>query len=169
MSLGPLLGPDEMVERLPAGWNELDVYIAGRTRNLHYTDIRTQPWVFARHPHGRLWVDELASALGEGAIRPDLVRAEIGAGYARPSLAVELGLEGGVDPCDPEALEALDRAHGFAAQRELLERFAARKTALRARERDLAVARRPWLAPLHRLVFAVRERAARRRDARRRG
>jgi hypothetical protein len=160
MAVDPLLAPGEMAERIPAGWNDLDTYDPGRTRNLHYTEIRTQPWVHAGHPQGRLWTTALREAITEGAIDPALVHEEIAEGFARPSLALELGLlrEPGVDPADDRALAALDRARGFVAHRRLLERFAARKRAIRAHERDAAIARRPWLAPWYRLRFTLRER-----------
>jgi hypothetical protein len=88
------------------------------------------------------------------------VRGEIAEGYARPSLALELGLEAaaGVDPADGRALAAFDRARGYVAHRRLLERFAARKRAIRERERDEAIARRPWLSPWYQLRHALRER-----------
>lgn len=160
MAVDVLLAPGGMAERIPAGWNDLDAFDPARTRNLHYTEIRTQPWVTAGHPWGRLWTDALRRAIDEGAIAADLVRGEIAEGYARPSLAIELGLErvDGVDPADDRALAAFDRGRGYVAHRRLLERFAARKHAIRARERDEAIARRPWLAPLYRLRFALRER-----------
>lgn len=160
MAVDALLAPGEMAERIPAGWNDLDHYDPARTRNLHYTEIRTQPWVAAGHPHGRLWIDALRRAMADGAVDEALVRGEIAAGYARPSLALELGIEStaGVAPVDARALAAFDRAQGHVAQRHLLERFAARKRAIRERERDEAIARRPWLAPFYRLRHAVRGR-----------
>lgn len=161
MAVDPLLAPGEMAERIPAGWNDLDTWDPARTRNLHYTEIRTQPWVHAGHPHGRLWTAALREAIGAGAIEAALVHAEIAEGYARPSLALELGLarEAGVDPADDAALAAHDRARGFVAHHRLLARFAARKRAIRIHERDAAIARRPWLAPWYRLRFALRDRA----------
>lgn len=160
MAVDALLAPGEMAERIPAGWNDLDHYDPARTRNLHYTEIRTQPWVAAGHPHGRLWIDALRRAMADGAVDEALVRGEIAAGYARPSLVLELGIEStaGVAPDDARALTAFDRAQGHVAQRHLLERFAARKRAIRERERDEAIARRPWLAPFYRLRHAVRGR-----------
>jgi len=160
MAVEVLLGPGEMVERIPAGWNDLDTYDPARTRNLHYTEIRTQPWVTAGHPCGQLWIDALRRAMADGAVTVDLVRGEIAEGYARPSLTLELGLDAapGVDARDGAALAAFDRARGYVAHRRLLERFAARKRAIRERERDEAIARRPWLSPFYRLRHAIRSR-----------
>lgn len=157
MAIDPLLQPGEMQERIPAGWNDLDRYEPGRTRNLHYTEIRTQPWVFAGHPHGDLWVRELRGMLDEGDIDADEIRAEVDAGYARPSLLVELALE----PAPPggrttEALQAHDRERGFVAHRKLLARFADRKKAIARWRRDEAARTQPWLAWWHRLVYRVK-------------
>ena len=154
LSIDPLVAPGEIAERIPAGWNMLDAYEPGTTRNLHYTEIRTQPWVHARHPHGALWIDALRAMLADGAIAADLVRAEVDAGHARPSLLVELGLEPGAR--DLASLEAYDRARGFVAHAKLLARFAERKRAARLAERDAAIAHRPWLAPWYRLRHALR-------------
>lgn len=154
LSIDPLVEPGEIAERIPAGWNSLDALDPATTRNLHYTEIRTQPWVCATHPHGGVWVRELRAMLDAGAIDPARVRAEITLGHARPSLAIELGLEEGAT--DAASLVAHDRAAGFVAHRTLLERFAARKRAARLAERDAAIARTPWLAPWYRLRHALR-------------
>ena len=83
-----------MQERIVTGWNDLDRYEPGRTRNLHYTEIRTQPWVYAAHPLGQLWVDELALMLDSGAISAAELEEEVRLGYVRPSLLPQLGLGG---------------------------------------------------------------------------
>ncbi len=160
MQIDPLLAPGEMREALPAGWNDLDHWDAGRTRNLHFTEIRTQPWVAAGHPFGHLWNAELRRALDDGAISEELVRAEIAEGFARPSLAVELGLDrdsAGL-PVDQRTLAQFDRDRGFVAHARLLQRFAARKRAIRHAECEQSIARRPWLAPWYRLRLAWRNR-----------
>jgi hypothetical protein len=139
MALDPLLQPGAMAERLPRGWNDLDRYDPQRTRNIHFTEIRTQPWVCATHPCGELWVAELLRALEADALDEAFVRAEVREGHARPSLLIELGLVQDADPDDASALTRYDTAQGFIAHRALLQRFAARKLAIRS-------ARRPWLA-----------------------
>lgn len=157
MAIDPLLEPGDMRELIPAGWNDLDSFTPGRTRNLHYTEIRTQPWVFAGHPHGGLWVDTLRRMIAGGDLSPEQVREEVALGYARPSLLVELGLEDG-PAGDPAALAGYDRDRGFIAHRRLLERFAQRKRAIRRVRCEEACARRPWLAPAYRLALWLRER-----------
>lgn len=153
MAIDPLLATGEMAERIPAGWNDLDHYDPQRTRNLHYTEIRTQPWVCATHPHGALWVDELRRTRDAGAVTAAEIEQEVELGYARPSLAIELGLASGAAEDDPAALAAYDQARGFVAHRQLLARFAERKRALRAWRRDEAIRARPWLGWWYRLRY----------------
>lgn len=130
MALDPVLAPGQMREAFPAGWNDLDTYDPQRTRNLHFTEIKTQPWVNARHPHGALWVQALKRMLEDGSLEPDSVREEVALGYVRPSLLVELGLEPGADASSPDALAQYDAAQGYVAHKRLLERFAQRKRAI---------------------------------------
>ena len=154
MQLDPLLQPGMMRELIPAGWNELDHFEPGRTRNIHYTKIVTQPWVHAAHPHGRPWVGEVARMLDEGALEADELREEVRLGYLRPSLLVELGLEGeaATGPgLDPQVLLAYDRAAGFVPHRALQARFAERKRAISLAECAERSARRPWLGWWYRL------------------
>ncbi|MCK9368350.1 MAG: hypothetical protein M0P72_14545 [Metallibacterium scheffleri] len=154
-----------MRELIPSGWNELDHYEPTRTRNLHFTKIRTQPWVHAGHPHGQLWVDELAMMLDAGALDEAEVEEEVRLGYVRPSLLPQLGLGGekaGAGTANvraksnPELLVAYDRASGFVAHRKLVARFAERKRAIARFHCQQASARHPWLGPWHRLVFRLR-------------
>jgi len=154
MSLDAVLAPGQMREAIPAGWNDLDAYAPARTRNLHYTEIKTQPWVNPRHPHGKLWVDALARMLAEGRIDEAAVRGEVAQGHVRPSLLVELGLEQGADAASPEALAAYDDARGYVAHRRLLERFARRKRAIARYRRDQARGlRRLWAGIGYRLRY----------------
>lgn len=140
MAIDPLLAPGEMRELIAAGWNDLDRYDPQHTRNLHYTEIRTQPWVNPQHPHGGLWVDALRRMLDDGMIAAAAIDEEVELGHARPSLRVELGLEQIEGPATPQALAALDRARGFVAHRKLLARFAGRKRAIARSERDRTLA-----------------------------
>ena len=148
MQIDPLLAPGEMRELVVSGWNDLDAYRPGVTRNLHFSRIKTQPWVHAGHPDGALWVDELKRMLAAGAIDPAKVRGEVDAGYARPTLLMELGLEpvpAGVDVADAAALSALDHARGFVPHKRLVARAEARRRAIARLERNDAIARTPWL------------------------
>jgi hypothetical protein len=153
MSIDPLLVPGDMADRIPAGWNDLDRYDAQRTRNIHFTEIRTQPWVCATHPLGHLWVDELRRLLAHNALDSAVLREEVREGHARPSLLIELGLADGADPKQPGQLEAYDLARGYVAHRRLLERFRERKRAIKDFVRSQAIARRPWLAWYYRMRY----------------
>jgi hypothetical protein len=141
MGLAPLLDEGQIRESIPVGWNDLDRYDPARTRNLHYTEIRTQPWVHPGHPHGALWVDALRGMLAAGAITADMVSAEVELGHVRPSLLRELGLpQAGGAALTTQALAEHDRSQGYVAHRALLARFAARKRAIARFERDRAIA-----------------------------
>lgn len=156
MSLGPLLGPDDIRDDLPNGWNDLDMYRSGVTRNLHFTEIRIQPWVHPGHPHGGLWVRALKELLECGDIQEHDLREEITQGFLRPSILRELGLAKMPTAATPAALLDYDRAQGFVPNGRLLARFAERKRADAARKRDEAIAQRPWLAPWYRLRHRLR-------------
>ena len=67
-------------------WNSLEQFDAAQTCLLHYTDMSTQPWVYARNRHGHLWVRELLMALDSGFIQIDEVREHVARGWVRPSL-----------------------------------------------------------------------------------
>jgi hypothetical protein len=159
MQIDPLLQPGMMRELIPAGWNELDHFEPGRTRNIHYTKIVTQPWVYAAHPHGKPWVEEVARMLGEGVLTPEELREEVELGYLRPSILFELGLEGeGPRPASlaSSVLVAYDNAAGFVPHRKLQARFAARKRAIALSECEARSARRPWLGWWYRARFRWR-------------
>jgi hypothetical protein len=144
MQIDPLLQPGMMRELIPAGWNELDHFEPGRTRNIHYTKIVTQPWVHAGHPHGQPWVEEVARMLREGALSADEVREEVKLGYVRPSLLAELGIDGGANDA------------GFVPHRKLQARFAERKRSIARAEADARSAKRPWLGWYYRLRYRWR-------------
>jgi hypothetical protein len=153
MQIDPLLAPGEMRELIPSGWNDLDAYRPGITRNLHYSRIKTQPWVHAGHPDGAVWVNELRRMLEGGAIEGERIREEVREGYARPSLLVELGIDpvpAGVDRNDAASLRAFDAAQGFVPHRKLVARVQERRRAVARLERDAAIAKAPWLGWWHR-------------------
>ncbi|MEO6065565.1 MAG: glycosyltransferase [Lysobacterales bacterium] len=158
MTLDPVLAPGQLREAIPRGWNDLDLFDPERTRLLHFTEIRTQPWVSTNHPHGALWVDAVRRMLAEGTLANADIQTGIAAGYARPSLALELGLQtaANVNTDSLSSLTDFDRAQGFLPHRELLARFAQRKRAIARAERDFAAARAPPLAWWHRLRYRLR-------------
>lgn len=75
---------------ISADWNSLEAYVPGRTKLLHYTDMDTQPWIYARHPFGYLWVRDLFEAIDNGFISSEMVFDHIRKGWLRPSLGYQL-------------------------------------------------------------------------------
>jgi hypothetical protein len=71
-------------------WNSLERYEAGVTGLLHYTDMGTQPWVYARHPFGYLWTRDLFEAIDGGVIERAMVEEHVQKGYVRPSLLYQV-------------------------------------------------------------------------------
>lgn len=156
MAIDPLLGEGDMRELIPTGWNDLDRYDPARTRNLHFTEIRTQPWVEPGHPHGGLWADEIRLMLENGALPRADLDEEVRLGYLRPSFLVELGLVGDGAGSDPASLKRYDRACGFVPHRRLLERFRARRRAIRRLEADRAWERNKLVGAFKKLAFQVK-------------
>jgi hypothetical protein len=71
---------------IPPEWNSLEHHEAGRTCLLHYTDMSTQPWVYAKNRNGHLWVQQLLAAVDDGFISVDEIREQVERGWVRPSL-----------------------------------------------------------------------------------
>ncbi len=162
MSIDPLVADGQMRELIVDGWNDLDDYQSGSTRNLHFTKIQTQPWVYAAHPRGQLWVDEAARVVAAGVVSAAAIVEEVRLGYARPSLLLQLGIDAsGATTATPvrdtDALLAHDRNAGFVAHRMLVARKADRKRAIARADCERASARRPWLAPWYRLLLKLRQ------------
>lgn len=67
-------------------WNSLEHYDPQTTNLLHYTDMNRQPWLVMTNPLAYLWVDELVLAVKRGFIDLAEIKADILAGYVRPSL-----------------------------------------------------------------------------------
>ncbi len=79
--------PRPVIER---EWNSLEYYEAGRTCNLHYTDMNTQPWLTTENKYTSVWVTELIDAVQKGSISPAYLRDEVLAGNVRPSLLFQV-------------------------------------------------------------------------------
>jgi hypothetical protein len=75
----------DLVDAYGKEWNHTDRY-ESETKLLHFTNTRTQPWVYRDHPHGELWHKELDRAQVAGLISEQEIRAEIMRGHVRPSL-----------------------------------------------------------------------------------
>jgi hypothetical protein len=140
-------------------WNSLEHYTAGKTALVHYTDMPTQPWVFAAHPLGYLWVRDLLEAIDTGFLSLDYVRDHVERGFVRPSLLYQLEhrLDDGL--LLPKPARALDAS--FVAPYQSLP--SGRRNALRRAAAWLRAATRRVYerSPLFSLLQKVRERVNR--------
>jgi hypothetical protein len=114
--------PQRVQARIPIEWNSLDRHEPGRTGLLHFTHIETQPWVYARHPHGDVWVEHLIEAIDAGVVGAAEVDDAVARGWARPSLPVQLRTRRALWPAFARTVAPiLDR--GFKPHRALRERL----------------------------------------------
>ena len=130
MSMAPLLSAEMIQDHLPLGWNSLD-HFDDNTRLLHYTKVRTQPWVYTDHPLGYLWVNEVRMMLDSGALQADYIRQQVERKFIRPSLLIELGLSDTHKgkQLSPPQMARYDKSQGFIIQKQIYERKLARKLA----------------------------------------
>jgi hypothetical protein len=79
---------------LPATWNHLETYEAGRTANVHFTDMGRQPWLSVVNPLADLWCEALLAALDADDRVAQALETSLAHGWVRPSLAhqVERGI-----------------------------------------------------------------------------
>jgi hypothetical protein len=75
---------------IPPTWNSLEHHEPGVTCLLHYTDMSTQPWVYAKNRNGHLWIHELIEAVEDGFISVDEIREHVDRGWVRPSLLTQV-------------------------------------------------------------------------------
>jgi hypothetical protein len=71
-------------------WNSLEKFDAKETSLLHYTDMRTQPWVSTENSNGYLWFRDLFEALEKGFISLEFVKEQVDKGFVRPSLLFQV-------------------------------------------------------------------------------
>jgi len=72
--------------RIPTDWNSLELYVPGRTKNIHYTVVPTQPWKCRTNPHGAIWDHYLAEALAAGAVARDDIESGVAKGHLHKDL-----------------------------------------------------------------------------------
>lgn len=75
---------------IPAFWNSLEAYKEDETALLHYTEMTTQPWIYASHPLGYLWCRDFIEAIRSGFIEESMLDEHIEKGWVRPSLRYQL-------------------------------------------------------------------------------
>lgn len=100
-----VVAPGEIADTIPVEWNHLERYEHGRTRLLHYTVVRTQPWKNNRNPLGHLWMTAYAKAVQDGAVSAEDVERAVAASHVKPALAQLLELAPG------RPTPSLDEAH----------------------------------------------------------
>ncbi len=128
---------------VPFRWNSLEHYEAGTTGLIHYTDMHTQPWVWADNSNGYLWLEEVRLMLENGAVSWNEIEGEVSLGYFRPSLLEEIK-DAGAEPVKPispqqvERYDAIDKAAGFIKHKVVYEAKQARAAAVKAYEAKLA-------------------------------
>ena len=106
---------------IPATWNSLETYREGETALLHYTDMDTQPWVYADHRYGYLWVRDLIEAVDNGFVSLEGVRTHAANGWVRPSLVWQVENrheDGALMPRKARVLDKGFRPPFFAARRQ---------------------------------------------------
>lgn len=74
------------VRALSADWNCTDRW-SDTIRLLHFTNMKSQPWLKAGHPLGHIWERELTDAIGAGVLTTDDLLSAIDDKFVRPSLA----------------------------------------------------------------------------------
>lgn len=76
--------------QIPYYWNCLEWYDSKESGLVHYTDMPTQPWVWAENKIGDIWIKDLIDAINEGFISIDYVEDHVKKGWVRPSLLYQI-------------------------------------------------------------------------------
>jgi hypothetical protein len=79
-------GAKQVRSSIPEEWNSLERYVAGRTKNLHYTNMSGQPWRKWGHPLGKLWIAALREAIAAGLVTKETVQEEVKRHYVVPQV-----------------------------------------------------------------------------------
>lgn len=136
-----VLAEEDIGYEVPFEWNSLEHFDAN-TRLIHYTDMGTQPWVSTRNPNAKLWLDEVRQMLRSGLLSMEQVKAEIQAGYFRPSLLRDIRwrhlIPSALLPLFDRTNASLDRASGYVPHKAVYEAKRARSLAVKESERLVA-------------------------------
>jgi len=85
-----LVPPEQIAETIPNEWNDLERYMPGRTKLLHFTVVPIQPWKNDENPLAEVWMQWYREAVEAGAVPPEEVEALVRAGHAKSSLTAVL-------------------------------------------------------------------------------
>ncbi len=80
----------EVKPELEREWNSLEYYEEGKTNNLHYTDMNTQPWLSTENKYTALWIKELIEAIESEFISMAYVKEHVASSNLRPSILYQL-------------------------------------------------------------------------------
>lgn len=135
-----ILEESEVNYNLPIRWNSLEHYDE-TTCLIHYTDMPTQPWVFADNKNGYLWVNEVRRMLADGSLTMAELKEELELGYLRPSFLTELDMvddSSKLTAADRRKLADEDSNKGFVKHAALTEARAQFKREIKEFEKSLA-------------------------------
>jgi hypothetical protein len=91
-------------------WNSLELYEAGVTGNIHFTDMDRQPWLSTWNPNAALWCEALLNALQARPSAREALELSLSRGWVRPSLRWQVE-HGQADPWAlPRAVRRADDA-----------------------------------------------------------
>jgi lipopolysaccharide biosynthesis glycosyltransferase len=91
--------------KLDPNWNSFD-HVDEKTRLIHYTNLRTQPWKFAGHAHEALWFTYFHEARKAGVISNADIDKTLARAYARQDI---------MDPVSPTTLKMAAGTFGGSA------------------------------------------------------
>ncbi len=131
---------DKIVHAVPRKWNAMD-YWDNTVGLLHYTNVPTQPWVYAGHPYAYIWVDTVKRYIQDGKITLEYYQQQVDAGHFRPSLLEELTGETYKEGNETylEQLREIDRVAKYVPHRSLIDYTKKREKAIRAYELNEAL------------------------------
>ena len=94
---------------LPAVWNSLEHYEQGRTANVHFTDMGSQPWLSIYNPVADLWCTALAKAMAERPAVGEALQRSLSRSWVRPSLEWQLAQQHHNPWTMPRSVRQLDQ------------------------------------------------------------
>lgn len=94
---------------LAMAWNSLELFEPGRTANIHFTDMGTQPWLSIYNPNAELWCESLFRALADRPETRAAYELSLAQGWVRPSLKWQVEQQRSDPWSMPAAVKAMDR------------------------------------------------------------
>lgn len=88
----------EVRPELEREWNSLEHYEEGKTKNLHYTDMNSQPWLTTGNKNSEVWVKGLLEAIESEFITYEYVKEQVKLLNVRPSLLAQVKNKSSKEP-----------------------------------------------------------------------